>query len=152
MAVAQLKYFKNKTNNLVRAGDHSLAGNGVIMLPKDKAEEPSFANSVGVLVDEITKDQYDAIIGQRKQTNNVLRRRDKFEVVTVVEEREVGSKKGWKEIKQEVILDPHPQELREYQKAKEEGLLEPGSRVQLDVSQYAGADWGTTSQPQHIKE
>jgi hypothetical protein len=146
---SKVKYYKNLTDSPVRILEYSIPKGGAIELAAEDTRGPKFAPSVGVLIGEINKIEYDDILNRHREGSNVLRRKDLPKVVTVVQDN--SSSKGLKEIEQTVEVDAHPREteiLRNQLNQLRNGeTITEGVRPEIDHDQFPGSDFATGSRP-----
>jgi len=146
---SKTKYYKNLTAGPVRVLEHSIPKAGVIQLPTEDTLGPKFTPSVGVLIGEIDKNEYDAILEKQRENSNILKRRDLPTVTTIVQDN--SDPKGYKEITQSVETDPHPREneilRRQLEQLRNQETITEGIRPEINVDQFPGADFATGSRP-----
>jgi hypothetical protein len=143
MAVPKLKYYKNLTKGPVRIQEFSLPKGGALQIDAALVNDPKFSRSVGVLIGEITKREYDEIQDADRLQSNVIGRRDLPTVITIVEDR--NADKGYREVVQTVETDLHSVEVARLREQQREMIQ--GVRPEMDVSAFPGAEFGTRSRP-----
>ena len=146
---SKTKYYKNLTGGPVRILEHSLPKNGVLQLPTEDTVGPKFTPSVGVLIGEIEKTEYDAIMEKQRQGSNILKRRELPTVTTIIQDN--TNSKGYKEVEQTVETDPHPREneilRQQIEQLRNQQTVTEGIRPEISIDQFPGADFATGSRP-----